>query len=91
MRPVDGLRGVAVLYRVVVHVIHVLLKIVFVAYQMFPIPPLPDTAFALARAAIADTLARRDATRKSCLDEHPACWKIPIAFGERPDRMKVIG
>jgi len=80
VRPFADRGRMTVLNRVVVHVVHMPSEIIFVAQQMFPISPLPDSAFALACAAIAQTLSGRDATRESCLCEHPACWEVSITL-----------
>src|SRR3546814_17654229 len=58
IRPIHGPRDVSMFHRSDVDVIDVALQVVFVAYQMLPIPPLPDPAFAFGGASCAAMLSR---------------------------------
>lgn len=58
--PVDHAANVAVFHRVEMHVIHVRLKISFVANQVFPISALPDGALLPLAANFAAPLGFRD-------------------------------
>ena len=53
-------------------VIHVPREVDLVAYQMLPIPSLPDAAFTLVDAAGASMFAKRQIAREPSLDEAPA-------------------
>src|SRR3546814_18103326 len=72
IRPIHGPRDVSMFHRIEVAVIDVALQVVFVADQMLPIPPLPDTAFAFADEACAAMLASGNVARKPALDLAPA-------------------
>jgi len=45
VRPIDGSLDVAMLNRIVVNIVNVSLKIILIAYQVFPKPPLPKGSF----------------------------------------------
>lgn len=52
IRPIQGMRDVAVLDRVVVDVIHATLEMRFVTHKLFPIAALPDSSLAFGFAAL---------------------------------------
>ena len=79
------------LHRIDVYIVHVPLKIVVVTNQMFPIPPLPDAAFAFAAAALDYRFASRDGSRELRLDERPALREVGVVRRESQDRVEVIG
>ena len=81
----------SMLARIPMDVIHMPGIVVSVPDQVFPIAPLPDTAFPFARAARIDPLARWCPARKPRLDQGPPDCEIRIAFRQGPQGMKMIG
>jgi hypothetical protein len=73
-----------------VNVIHVSSEIAAIADRMLPEAALPDTAFALARAAGRNALSKVQPAREDCLDEPPACREIAVVSGQCPQCMKVV-
>ena len=76
--------------RVEMNVLDVPTQIVVVADQMFPIPTLPDTAFATGDAPIATPFRHRQTTGKARFDLRPAIGIVGIASRQTPDAMQVI-
>ena len=76
-----GLRP-AVLYRVVVDVIHVALPVVFVANHVFPKTALPS---------MLATGGKQEFLRGILFDVSPSGGVIRISFGECPDTVQVVG
>jgi len=90
VRPIDHPANVVVLHGVEMNVVDVTREVVFTAQSMFPIPPLPNTAFALAGTAWRDSLADGQRSRKCSLDQSPAQRKIGVAFRHCPNSMKMV-
>jgi hypothetical protein len=76
--------------RIEVDIVGVLREILFIAQRTLPIAPLPNTAFALFRAACGPAPAGRQAPRGLRLDQPPAQCKISVAFRQHPDRMQMV-
>ena len=90
MRPFVWCAHMAMFDRVVVNVINMPLVIPLVANRMFPITPLPDTAFAFAFTARRNVFAAINAARETCLDQSPAFGKVIISRWQLPDSMQVF-
>ena len=71
-------------------VIDVTSKIVLIADRVLPIAPLPDATLPLGGTASRNRLAGCEVARKRRLNQPPARCEIPVALGERPDRMQMI-
>ena len=90
VRPLGCACGMTMLYRIDVHVIHVLVQVIIVPDYVFPETALPDAAFALANARCTHAFAPLDATDEPGFDQHPPHRAIAIACRQCPDRMQVI-
>ena len=83
------------LHRVVMNIIHMLFKIMVVAYPVLPEPSLPDRPFAPARPRFGHHLiqikSRSASSRHMLLDLCPPEAEIPVSRRQRPDTMQMVG
>lgn len=81
----------AVLDRVVVNIVDVAGEVRFIADGVLPIAALPDSALALAQAAVRNPFTARQSARERRLEQTPSRRKIGVAFGQGPNRMEMVG
>ena len=84
-----------VLHRIEMDVVEVALEVVFVADQVLPEARLPDASPLACLALGADGLFRaagfEPISRELLLEEGPAPGEVAFAWGERPDRVQMVG
>ena len=90
MGPIPDPRYKSMLDRIDMDVIDMTPTIVLIADRVLPITPLPDAALPLGGTASRNRLTGCAVARKRRLNQPPARCKIPVALGERPDRMQMI-
>jgi hypothetical protein len=90
MRPPACRPRMTVLDRIEVNVIAMPLEIALIPQGMFPVPPLPDAAFAFPLAAIRYPLACLDATREERLDQAPPRRIVCISRRQGPDSVQMV-
>src|SRR5436190_2510303 len=95
MGPVARASYVAVLYRIVMKVVHVTLEIAFPIERVFPIAALPDAAFPPFAPGVRDDsfgpAAVKEGLGEFFLNSPPAQGVTVITRGQSPDRMQMIG
>jgi hypothetical protein len=91
IRSVNGSLHITMLHGIIVHILQMAGQILRVANGMFPIPPLPETAFVFSYPASGNPLAGFDASGKGRFDLPPAQAKVAIPFGQGPQGMKMVG
>src|SRR3546814_3210204 len=79
VRPVHRARGIPMLHRVDVDVVHVCMQVRLVPDQVFPVATLPNAALGLGEAAGAAAFDTRNRPRKPRLDQAPARSVIVVA------------
>jgi hypothetical protein len=79
IRPIPHPSYMPVFQRIHVHIIHMSLVVGIIAYQMFPIMPLPYTTFARRLAHFRTALCFGECARKSAFDQAPAQTEIAVA------------
>lgn len=73
-----------------VNVIAMSFKITIVPQCVFPVPSLPNAAFAFGAATCRPSLTGFHSSREHCLDQPPAGREIRIARRQGPDGMEVV-
>src|ERR1700756_2376166 len=91
MRPFGWARGMAVLDRIVVNIVHMPRVVALVADHVLPKAALPDTAFTLQSTTPAQMLVLRNALREQTFDAPPTRGEISIVRRQCPHAMQVIG
>jgi hypothetical protein len=74
-----------------VNIIGMALEVPFIANDMFPEPPLPDSALALLLSARRQPFACGNSAREARLDSLPAAGEVRIAQRQRPEAVQMIG
>src|SRR3989338_938795 len=90
MRPICHTRNQPMLDRVDVDVIDTPRKICFIADEMFPISPLPDSSLTFALPTVRATLTLWQSAREYRFDQPPSQRKIAVSFWQRPDSVNVL-
>lgn len=90
MRLIHRLRHMPVFHRVVVDVVDMMFQIIFVANEMLPIPPLPQTALTLQNPRSASVFILGDTPRKCGFDMSPTHGVTRIALRQGPKTMQMV-
>ena len=90
-RPLRDFGNMAMLYRIPMHIVHMIRQIPFVTDRVLPVPPMPDTPLMTPFSHCRKPLAFRQTLDEQQLDQTPASRVIRIARRQRPYAMQMVG